>query len=259
MATEAEVCHSVAYYLMEFEKLRKDEKESNKLNKEECWKGDINRRGTCLVEWKAMCRTKKEGGLNIVNLENQNSALLMKFLDKFFNHAEIPWVQLTWSRLYSHQFIPPQSKKPCGSFWWKDVLKLFSKFREFALCKPRKGNSSSLWLDNWSGQVLQQVFPQLFSFPRKKHWSLKHFMEKDPESTLFLPLSAIAEDQLAELDVLLNDKVGNPEFEDSWEYFWGPDYFPSKAYKHLQGKLDASPIFLWIWKSGNLGKHKFFA
>jgi hypothetical protein len=40
-------------------------------------------------------------------------------------------------------------------------------------------------------------------------------MEKDPESTLFLPLLTIAEDQLAELDVLLNDKVGNPEFEDS--------------------------------------------
>jgi hypothetical protein len=116
-----------------------------------------------------MCRTKKEGGLNIVNLENQNSALLMKFLNKFYNHAEILWVQLTWSKLYYNQFIPPHSNKPCGSFWWKDVLKVFPKFIEFALCKPRKGNTSSLWLDNWSGQVLQQVFPQLYSFSRKQH------------------------------------------------------------------------------------------
>jgi hypothetical protein len=60
-------------------------------------KGDINRKGTCLVAWKAMCRTKEEGGLNIVNLENQNSTLLLKFLDKFYNHAVTPWVQLTWS------------------------------------------------------------------------------------------------------------------------------------------------------------------
>jgi len=192
-------------------------------------KGDINRKGTCLVEWKAMCRTKKEGGLNIVNLKNQNSDLLMKFLDKFYNHADIPWVQLTWSKLYYNHSIPPHSKKPCGSFWWKDVLKLFPKFKEFSLCKPRKGNTSTLWLDNWSGQVLQQVFPQLYSFFRKKNWSLKHFLEKDPEATLFLSVSVIAADQLTELDVLLSDKIGDPKADDSW----GPNYIPSKAYKHL--------------------------
>lgn len=42
--TESEVCHSAAYHLMEFEKLKEDRKESFKLNKEECWRpplGDI--------------------------------------------------------------------------------------------------------------------------------------------------------------------------------------------------------------------------
>jgi len=74
-------------------------------------KGDVNRKGTCLVAWKELCRTKAEGGLNIINLENQNIALLMKFLDKFYNHAPVPWVQLTWSKLYRNENIPPHEKK----------------------------------------------------------------------------------------------------------------------------------------------------
>jgi len=74
-------------------------------------KGDINGKGTYLVAWKAMCRTKEEGGLNIINLENQNYALLIKFLDKFYNHASIPWVQLTWSKLYHSENIPHMQKK----------------------------------------------------------------------------------------------------------------------------------------------------
>jgi hypothetical protein len=39
---------------------------------------------------------------------------------------------LTWSKLYRNENIPPHEKNPCGSFWWKDVLKLFPKFRSFA-------------------------------------------------------------------------------------------------------------------------------
>jgi len=98
-----------------------------------------------------MCRTKEEGELNIINLENQNSTLLMKFLDKFYNHASILWVHLTWSKLYHNENIPPHTENPCGSFWWKDVIKLFPKFRDFARCKPGKGNTTTLWSDNWSG------------------------------------------------------------------------------------------------------------
>jgi len=38
------------------------------------------------------CRSKAEGALGIINMESQNKALLLKFLDKFYNHADIPWV-----------------------------------------------------------------------------------------------------------------------------------------------------------------------
>jgi hypothetical protein len=88
-------------------------------------KGDISRRGTCLVAWETACKPKKEGGLGIIDLEKQNDALLMKYLDKFYNHANIPWVSLTWSKFYSNTTTPPQARSHVGSFWWKEVLKLF--------------------------------------------------------------------------------------------------------------------------------------
>lgn len=65
--------------------------------------GDINRKGTCLVAWETACKPKEEGGLGIIDIKSQNSALLMKFLDKFYNKSVIPWVDLTWTKLYANK------------------------------------------------------------------------------------------------------------------------------------------------------------
>jgi hypothetical protein len=40
-------------------------------------------------------------------------------------------------------------------------------------------------------------------------------VEKDPEVTLFLPLSVIAVEQLSKLNVLLSVRIGDPEADDS--------------------------------------------
>lgn len=75
-------------------------------------KGDINQKGNCLVAWEAACKPKEQGGLGITDIQVQKKALLMKFLDKFFNKANLPWVSLTWDALYSNNQTPPQAKKP---------------------------------------------------------------------------------------------------------------------------------------------------
>ena len=80
-------------------------------------KGNISRRGICLAAWEPSCRSKDEGGLGIIDMKNQNTTLLMKFLDKFYNHADIPWFKLTWSKLYQNTNIPPHERSPTGSLW----------------------------------------------------------------------------------------------------------------------------------------------
>lgn len=129
-------------------------------------------------------------------MRNQNTALLMKFLDKFYNHADIPWVKLTWLKLYSNDNTPPHVRNPSGSFWWKDIIKLFGTFKAFAVCHVNSGASISLWNDNWSGQPLEFSSPHLFSFTRKPKCSLKFYIDNDPNRVFFLPLSSQASDQL---------------------------------------------------------------
>jgi len=65
----------------------------------------------------------------------------MKFLDKFYNEADIPWVSMTWSKFYSNPQTPPQARSPIGSFWWKDIMTLFDKFRDLAICNPNNGRT----------------------------------------------------------------------------------------------------------------------
>ena len=61
---------------------------------------DIDKRGNCLVKWEHICKPKKAGGLGVLNLRTQNTALLMKHLHKFMNRVHIPWVKLIWEAHY---------------------------------------------------------------------------------------------------------------------------------------------------------------
>jgi hypothetical protein len=44
-----------------------------------------------LAAWELVCKPKLKGGLGIVNFQKQNAALLIKFLDKFYNRKALPW------------------------------------------------------------------------------------------------------------------------------------------------------------------------
>jgi hypothetical protein len=80
-----------------------------------------------LAAWEMICKPKLKGGLGIVNFQKQNVALLLKFLDKFYNKKDVPWVQLVWSDHYQGKI--PHEEKLCGSFWWRDIMKQVDNFR----------------------------------------------------------------------------------------------------------------------------------
>ena len=101
-----------------------------------------------------------------MNLAIQNEALLLKHVDKFLNHADIPWVHLIWNTYY-HDTVP-QGTALCGSFWWKDICKRLDKFRSVTYVLPNKGDSFLFWSDSWlvgnSIRPLAARFQRLFSF-----------------------------------------------------------------------------------------------
>lgn len=112
-------------------------------------KGDINRKGGCLVAWENACKSKEQGGLGIIDIKTQNTSLLMKFLHKFYNHEDIPWVTLTWQCLYTNLTVP-QIKRPVGSFWWRDVMSLSDQFFRIAFCNVNQGSTVCFWTDLWN-------------------------------------------------------------------------------------------------------------
>jgi hypothetical protein len=150
-------------------------------------------------------------------------------------------------------------RSPVGSFWWKDVLKLFDKFQAFSICNPSRGNTDLFWTGTWVGEKLKVTYPQLFSFTRKPKCSIRYFIDQEVERIFRLPLSSQVAKQLEEIEELPEDKEWNENIQDSWSYTWGNSKFSSKkAYNLLIGNSKASPLFSWLWASSNLGKHKFF-
>jgi hypothetical protein len=106
--------------------------------------GDVSKKGGYLVAWKRVCRSKDDGGLGIINLRNHNTALLLKFLHKFYNKLDL------LNKLYATR-KPPHVRKYVGSLW-RDVM----SFQASSLWPLVKLTVVYLWLSGmihgiWGG------------------------------------------------------------------------------------------------------------
>ena len=162
---------------------------------------DVQVKGSALVAWTKICRPKNQGGLGVLNLEVQNKALLLKNLDKFFNHHDTPWVDLIWNSYYSNGSLPGNHLE--GSFWWKSHLKLVDLYKAMAKCNVKNGKSVKLWTDLWHDNYLQHSMPHLLSFAQRTDISVHDAIHTEFLEDLFhLPLSQQAFQQFEQLESL---------------------------------------------------------
>ena len=167
----------------------------------------IDKKGKCLVKWEKVCKPKNAGGLGIKSLRVQNNALMMKNLYKFMNQEDIPWVKLIWQAHYQ-DFKLPQSRAPCGSFWWKDCLSLWNDFMELAMVKANARRTVRIWKDKWMETPAMEEFPHLFSFAGDQDCSLEKFhalRDDDIVDNFQLPLSITAGHECDELSQMLQN------------------------------------------------------
>jgi hypothetical protein len=97
-----------------------------------------------------------KGGLGVIRLRHQNEALLLKNLHKFFTKADIPWVNLLWTKYYRNGKVPGHVIK--GSFWWRHILKLLNTFKGNSRAQMGYGDTVMFWNDMWNGRVLANNF-----------------------------------------------------------------------------------------------------
>ena len=127
----------------------------------------------------------------MINLELQNTALLLKQVHKFFSKTDIPWVKLVWS-LYDDS--PPQAQSPRGSFWWRDVFKLVNIYCSITRAEVNNGRMTLFWKDFWHGnELLCHNYPRLYSFALNEDISVAAMVSTtEPDMIFALPLTVQA-------------------------------------------------------------------
>lgn len=212
-----------------------------------------------LAAWDLVCRPKKRGGLGIINLEIQNTSLLLKHLNKFFNKKYLPWVHLIWNKYYIGLDKPPHAQIEKWSFWWKDIFRLIPLFQAITSVTVGTGDSALFRKDNWSNHNLENEFPVLFSYGRNEDVTVQGFLSAtDIDQNFHLPLSNQAIQEWGNLNNRLQSLQIVTE-SDKWSYVWNSDWYQSKKvylmfFQHLQV---ARPISI-LWKSKCTMKLKVF-
>jgi hypothetical protein len=75
-----------------------------------------------------VCLPKSQRILDVTQLDTHNEALLLKYLHKFFNEVDIPWVHLVWECYYRNEKLPNHHTLK-ATFQWRDILRLLDKFK----------------------------------------------------------------------------------------------------------------------------------
>ena len=68
----------------------------DKIRRRCLWKKKTDQGDKCnsLAAWELVCKPKSKGGLGVINIQIHNDALLLKFLHKFYNKLDVPWVTM---------------------------------------------------------------------------------------------------------------------------------------------------------------------
>lgn len=211
-----------------------------------------------LAAWDLVCRPKQSGGLGVINLQVQNDALLLKFLHKFYNKHDIPWVQLLWDTYYTNRI--PHAVDPCGSFWWRDIMHLSPIFRGVTTIQVQNGKTILFWKDSWQDNIVADTYPRAYSFSLHEDMSVKDFLSIQSLNAAFhLPLSPQALQELRQLQTQLAETGLSSSAHDQWTYIWGAREFKSKDYyKFFFKDVPVHDAFKWLWKCICTPKIKVF-
>ncbi|RVW42464.1 putative ribonuclease H protein [Vitis vinifera] len=153
-----------------------------KIQRDFLWGGGALENKPYLVSWKAICATKKEGGLGIRSLSTFNKALLGKWLWRLANENESLWKQIISSKydLQEGGWCSKGVRDRYGVGVWKAIRNGWENFRSHSRFIIGDGTRVKFWKDLWCGnQALEEAFPILFNLSVNKEGWVAEAWEED--------------------------------------------------------------------------------
>ena len=147
----------------------------------------------------------------------------MKFLHKFLNKEDIPWVQIIWETYYTQHIA---GHKMIESFRWRSILKLLPWYKNNVICKAGKGDTILLWDDKWMPHKLQDNYLELFSFAINKDITLQQAFDIDNSEALFHRPLSVEGHQRLEVVHNITHNTQTIDQNDIWRYSWTSEIFP---------------------------------
>jgi len=121
------------------------------------------------VSWKALCKSREDGGLGLRDIRMFNSALLAKWRWRLTVEEKGRWKDLLVSKYGSSSEIVHSPVK-IQSWWWRDLHKVCGEgegdrwFLKEVGWKTGCGDKVMFWEDVWIGNSsLKALYPRLYS------------------------------------------------------------------------------------------------
>jgi len=139
------------------------------------WGWDAEGRKIACVNWKTICKSKGEGGLNIKDLNIFNTALLAKWKWRLCTEEKGLWKDVLDSKYGSWRSLDDRKFGQKESRWWNDLRKVCGSgeertwFEESVTWRVGSGTIIKFWEDVWVGEkALRDSYPRLYLISNKK-------------------------------------------------------------------------------------------
>ena len=207
----------------------------------------------CLIAWERVCLPRESGGLGVKNLEDLNHCLLMKFVHKLHEPAQLPWKN--WFLSHAGSVFSNSS----GSYLASLVNDELQRYRSVTSVMIGDGKHTSFWHDCWlTESSLANTFPALFSHCVHDKGTVSAILASGVQPLLRPRLTRAAHNELQ----MLNDYLAPISLQDTPDSrlleTTKKEFTISGAYRVLHGLApltDASRI----WSTKVPTKIKFFA
>jgi hypothetical protein len=222
------------------------------------WQGGSLKKKYHLVQWRKVCRAKKQRGLGIKNLRKVNVSLLCKWWWALEN-GEGLWqdiVRIKYVKSHPTCLIPARlSDSPI----WSDLLKVRHIYLKGRGIKVNNGQKTSFSLDNWMDDApLCVAYTVLYDEALDKKCSMSELYARGRVIQFRTRLQGVFRAQWYDLAVRLNNFPLNGNVDMAyWKWMSSRRFTVKSVYEHLTIG-DVGTDYKKVWSAKMPTKIKIF-